>query len=868
MTPDRWQEIQALFLVAADLDPAAQAAYLAQACADAPSLRDDVVALLEADRRSAATPFISDAVAAAAQALAAERETTRLGEQVGPYRLVREVGQGGMGTVYLAERVDGQYASSVAIKFVRGALAAPELVRRLRAERQILADLTHPNIAWLLDGGTAADGTPYLVMEYVDGETIDRWCDHRRISLESRLALFRRVCAAVQHAHQALIVHRDLKPSNILVTADGTPKLVDFGIAKLVAGDDGQDTTGSLRLMTPAYAAPEQVRGGRISVATDVYGLGAVLYRLLTGRTPIDTARASPGELERRILEQEPVAPSLVAQGPAAAWRRSLRGDLDTIVLKALRKEVERRYTSVEQMAEDLQRHELGLPVRARADTWGYRGAKFLRRHRAAVGVGLTVVLLTAGYTIQLARARDQAQVEAAKATQVAQFLQNLFEVSDPTRSRTKTITARELLDQGAARIQRDLASQPEVQAMLMQVIGRVYKQLGFYDESRDQLAAALALQRRLHGPVSEEVAESERWLGGALEGMGAADSAEAYYRVELRVERALHRGDDEHVLLALADVAAFLKARSIKLAESEALWREALAMRERLGPNPQSLAMLSDGLAGTLQWEGNYAEAETWYRQAVALVRSQVPVDSSILYVAIHNLALTLESLGKIDEAILLERQSLAMALSYYGPDHPEVAAVRNGLGSALKAQGHFAEAEMEYRLSLTADSTVLGPDHPDVATCLGLLGTTLLAEHKLREAEVALRRALAVRRKAYGPEHPYVAISLNELAGLYLAQGRLGEAESLYRQALALRRRVHPPHHPYIAYSLVGLARTLLAQQRPHEAEPLLLEADTIRRQALPEGNPLRREVDSLLVVARESRGDRQVTAASLRK
>ncbi len=855
MTPDRWQEIQALFVAVVDQGPAAQAAYLAEACAGDPGLRDEVLALLAADRRSAAEPFISDAVAAAARALARDIEPTRIGERVGPYRLVRELGHGGMGTVYLAERVDEQYQASVAIKFVRGTLAAPELARRLRAERQILADLTHPNIAWLLDGGTAADGTPYLVMEHVDGEPIDLWCERRGVGLASRLALVRRICAAVQHAHQALIVHRDLKPSNILVTADGTPKLVDFGIAKLLTGDAGAEATGTVRLLTPAYAAPEQVRGGRIGVATDVYALGGVLYRLLTGRTPIDVTGVSPGELERRICEVTPAAPSDAAQGPAAAWRRALRGDLDTIVLKALRKEPERRYASVEQLAEDLRRYEAGLPVQARPDTWQYRGGKFVRRRRTGVVAAAALVVMTAAYTVQLSRERDRARIEATKAGQVATFLQDLFEVSDPRQSRGATITARELLDRGARRVTDGLADQPEVRATLMQVIGRVYDRLGLYDEARDHLDSAVAIRRRLFGDRHHDVAESEGWLGLALQHLGDAAAAEPHYREQLRIERALHAGDHEHLVSAEADLASFLHRAELP-DEAEARFRDAIAMRERLGPNAGSLAMLSDGLASTLSRKGDYAGAERWFRQAVALVRAEVPLDSVVLAIAIHNLSDVLVNLGQLDEAVTLQGQALAIYLAYFGPEHPEVATIRVGLGRVLRAQGAFAEAEEQFRLAI-ADSMRIGSGHPDIGTRFGYLGTTVLAQGRLDEAEAALRRALAIRRTALGPEHPYVAISVNELAGLYYARREWARAEALYRDALALRRRVHPPDHPYIAYSLVGLARTLVAEGRPRQAAPLVREAERIRAAVLPEGHPLRQEVDSLLEVTAQPVG-----------
>jgi len=857
MTPERWERVQALFLDASEQEPDAQAGYLEGACPDDAELRAEVLALLAADRDSGGGPFLSQAVAAAADALAGGAE--RIGEVVGPYRLIRQLGQGGMGTVYLAERVDGEYATRVAIKFVRGMLAAPELARRLRAERQILADLSHPNIARLLDGGHTADGTPYLVLEHVDGEPVDQWCERRRVDLAGRLALFRRICAAVQQAHQALIVHRDLKPSNILVTGDGTPKLLDFGIAKLLADSESGDATGTLRAMTPAYAAPEQVQGGRITVATDVYALGGLLYLLLTGRTPIELSGASPGEAERRILQQEPPPPSLAATGPALAWRRALRGDLDTIVLKALRKEPERRYPSVEQLADDLERHAAGRPVRARPDTWGYRGGKFLRRNRTGLAVAAAVLLLTAGYTVQLGRERDRARLEAAKAGQVSAFLQDLFEVSDPSRSRTETITARELLDRGAARIRTELARQPEVQATMMLTISRVYERLGIYQPAREQAAGALAIRRALESPPGEDVAEARTVLATAMQELGELDSAEAELREALRIERSRHRGDHEHLVSALANLASHFQGGGYRLDEGEALFREALAMRQRLGRNDGSLALLSDGLASVLNWKGDYAGAEPWFRQAVALVRTQQPVDSAVLSVAIHNLALALRHLGKLDEAVALERQSLAIAIAYYGPDHPDVSATRNGLGMALRDQGNLAEAESLYRASLVSDSTRFGVWHPNVANDYGLLGMTLLADGRLDQAEAALRRALAIRRRALGPEHPYVAISINELAGVYLARGKLGEAERRYREALALRRAQQPPHYPYIAYSLVGLARTLLAEGRPADAAPLLVEADSIRRATLPAGHQLRREVDSLLALAGAAVGAR---------
>lgn len=856
MTADHWARVQELFAAVADLPVAAQAEALARACSDDPALRDEVLALLAADRVSGRAAFLSQAVGAAADDFTRQGAggTARLGDQVGPYRLLREVGQGGMGTVYLAERVDGAYDASVAIKFVRGALASPELARRLRAERQFLADLAHPNIARLLDGGTAADGTPYLVLEYVDGEPIDQWCDQRALPLAARLALVRQVCAAVEHAHQALIVHRDLKPSNILVTRDGVPKLVDFGIARLLDAADGGEATGTLGLLTPAYAAPEQVRGGRISVATDVYALGGVLYRLLAGRTPFDLSGASLGEVERRITQEEPPAPSAVATGPTAAWARALRGDLDTIILKALRKEPARRYASVEQFAADLERYTDGRPVQARPDSVGYRLGKFVRRRRAGVLTALAGLVLTVGYTVQLSRERDRARLEAEKAGQVSAFLQHLFEVNSPSQSRTETITARELLDRGASRVATSLRGQPEVQATLMQVISNVYRQLAFFREARTQAESSLAIRRRLHGPTSEEVAESEVALSNALQGLGEMDASEAHAREALRIRRALApAAGDARVVASLSVLASVLKDASVHLDEAEALYREAIAMEQRVGPDSGVVAELSDGLGGVLGWQGRAAESEPLFRQAVEIVRRREPVDSEVLGIAVNNLALTLKALGKIDEATTLQRQALAIGLAYYQPDHPFIATYRKGLGMLLGEQGDDAGAAEQYRLALAIDTSAADPNPELIGTDYGLLGTTLQRMGRLDEAEAALRQALAVRRASLGPTHPYTAISINELAGLQLQKGELAAAERGFRQALALRRAARPLHKPYVAYSLVGLARTLMAEGRPAEALPLLAEADTIRREALPEGHRLRREVDSLLALVR---------------
>jgi eukaryotic-like serine/threonine-protein kinase len=430
-------------------------------------------------------------------------EIDRTGQVLGSWSLRRRLGGGGMSDVYLAERI-GDYSHQVAVKLVRPGLVSRADHNRLRAERQILARLNHRNIARLLDGGTTADGIPYLVMEYVDGERIDLYCDRYRLTLSERLSLFRGVCSAVHAAHQNLVIHRDLKPSNILVTRDRTLKLLDFGIAKLIEVRESAHTVAltkaDVRLFTPGHASPEQVRGELITTATDIYLLGVLLYELLAGRKPFEMRDVRLAEMELIICNQSPPLPSAVvnprntsaldmprlesvadARGTnPVRLRRELLGDLDNIVMKALRKEPERRYTSADELAADLRRYETGQPVIARRDTWRYRSSKFVRRHAMAVAASSAIVLLLAALAAtmtfqahRVSQERAVAERERSRSEETARFLAGLFEIADPSEAQGKEITARQILERGALRIQHELKDSPETQANLMETIVR-----------------------------------------------------------------------------------------------------------------------------------------------------------------------------------------------------------------------------------------------------------------------------------------------------------------------------------------------------------------------------------------------------------
>jgi len=484
MTREQWQAVRNVLEPALDLAPSKRGAYLDEACAGDAALRREVESLLQADDRATHAFLTGKAIDHVELSEDTAPPDTLQGRRIGPYLVLEEIGHGGMGTVYRAVRADDQFSQQVAVKAVRSGLADKLAIQRFKAERQILANLDHPNIARLLDGGATEDGRPYVVMEYIQGSPIDQYAEAHALSLHERLTLFRTVCSAVAYAHQRLVIHRDIKPANILVTADGVPKLLDFGIAKIL--DDPQQSAGVsigaeqtvtiVRLMTPEYASPEQVRGEPVTTATDVYSLGVVLYSLLTGRRPYVLTSKTAHEIVQAVLETEPEKPS--------ASNRRLRGDLDNIVLKALRKEPARRYTSVEQFSEDIRRHLDGLPVGARPDTLAYRGSKFVRRHKWAVlAAGLAVLALTGGMAATLREAYI-ARAERARAEQrfndVRQLANSmLFEVHDAIQNLPGATPARKVLVDRATQYLDKLAQEAKGDLSLQRELAAAYERVG-----------------------------------------------------------------------------------------------------------------------------------------------------------------------------------------------------------------------------------------------------------------------------------------------------------------------------------------------------------------------------------------------------
>jgi len=482
MTPEEWSAVEEILSQALERPAGERAAYLDEACGGDRDLRRRVESLIAADGRSW---NLLDSPAASAPPSSPSGRLPASGERIGAYEVLSEIGHGGMGIVYLAKRADKQFEKTVAIKVSREGFSGDSLERRFKAERQIVAGLDHPNIARLLDGGATPEGRPYLVMEYVEGQPLGQWCDARRLTTRERLEVFLDVCTAVEYAHQHLIVHRDLKPANILVTDEGTVKLLDFGIAKLIdpdpSGDPAERTGTQFRLLTPDYASPEQVRGGPISTASDVYALGVVLFELLTGEKPYRVADASPAEMLSIVCEREPVRPSAVAKPPVS---KALSGDLDTIVLTALRKEPSRRYGSVGALALDVRRHLAGQPIEARTDSLGYRAGKFVQRHRAAVAATVLVMAaLAAGLVMTLREARRAraAEASAEKRFNDVRRLANtfLFEIHDEVRDLPGSMRTRQLLVKRALEYLDELARERTDDPSLVRELAAAYQKVG-----------------------------------------------------------------------------------------------------------------------------------------------------------------------------------------------------------------------------------------------------------------------------------------------------------------------------------------------------------------------------------------------------
>ena len=822
-TPELLRRAEELLFTLSTLPPEQRSRAAEEACRGDAALAGEVRSLLaHADRLGAflEEPALgTDCVLlpGTARDEGGEERDEMVGRAVGRWRIERRIASGGMGTIYLAARADGEFTQRVAIKIVKRGMDTEEILRRFRAERQTLAALVHPNIARLLDGGATETGQPYLVMEYVEGLPIDAYCDARRLGNAERLRLFLLVCDAVSFAHRHLVVHRDLKPGNILVTDDGIPKLLDFGISTVIAsGAPPRATSAHERRLTPEYASPEQVTGRIVNTTSDVYSLGVILYELLTGHRPYHFPTRTPAEIERVIVEGptpppseavtrtetrpalgggagETISPESVSATRAATpeqLRRRLRGDLDTIVLAALRKEPERRYASVERLAHDVRCHLAGLPVSARKDTFAYRSAKFVRRH--AVGTSLAVVcalLLAAGVAAvawqagEASRQRDEAFLSRDQSKAVTTFLQDMLAAVDPAK-RGPDVTVHEVLDVAAARLDSELADQPLVQANLRDTIGKTYLSLGLYDDAEPQLRRAYTQRLELLGPHHHDVAESMSDLASLLYQRRSLDEAESLLRGALDVFREARGEKHPDVAVALSSLGAVLRAQG-RLEESEDVQRQSLEIRRAAcGADSVEAAESLNNLAAVLMAQSRLPEAEAALAEALSIRRARLPPLHPLVAQSIDNLAVILHREGALDRAEPLYREALALEKEQLGESHPDVAVTERNLATLLSARGDLAGAEALLGSCLEIREASYAPADLRVVTTRLDLAEVLVRQERWDEAAVQIEAAVAaVADPSTAPETRQSALS--RAAHLFEAHGDAGRAASLRESA-----------------------------------------------------------------------------------
>ena len=748
MDRDLWQKAEAVFLESADLAGSERDRFLKQRCSDDDELRNLVLKLLVGDAQD---DTVREAIGTAANELKNSQTDRFVGTTIGAYTVEEHLADGGMGIVYLAHRSDTQFEQTVAIKLLPSRLASDELRRRFRHERQVLAGLQHPNIGMLLDGGETDEGVPYLVMEYIAGTPIDEYCNSRDLTLDQRIALFGDVCAAVQFAHTNLVVHRDIKPSNVLVTNDGVVKLLDFGIAKLVdtPADAGLTMTGS-RIFTPRHASPEQVLGETITTASDVYALGLMLYELLAGAFPYEIGpTTSAGTIETVITSETPPPPSRHADASVA---KRIRGDLDTIVLKCLRKRPEVRYPSVAELTADLDRFLANRPILARPPTPAYLAARFWRRHRvAATGIAATMVAILVGTIattvgfVEARKAERTALAEARNAEAISGFLVSLFEESNPNVSAGDERSVREILEQGRERVDRELADTPLVQARVLATLSGVYKGLAEYENAEVLQRQALALAEVHATDQVDLLATLRSDLGDLYRNRGKHEAAVTILRSAIESFEAADTDINPDWANALSNLGLVLVEMDQRDA-GQAKLEAALDMRQLLYDEPHAQIALS-----------------------------------------MHNLA-WFHSRGDLNLAERYAVEAIAMREAVYGPTHPRTASTVSLLSRIYLAQERWDDAEREARKGVDIAERIFDTGHPDLSFAMYELASVLRDKGELEEARELFATIVDWERVSLGEDSYDYGMSVKAYANVLADLGEFDLAEALLHQSLAI--------------------------------------------------------------------------------
>ncbi len=808
-------QIKILFEQLVELTPEKRESFLDENCKDNPELRNELLSLLKSYERS--NDFLE---VASIETGSDENEIQNpfIGKHIGPYLIESEIGLGGMGIVYAGIRDDKEFEQKVAIKIIKHGFTSEYFLKRFQRERQTLANLKHPNIARLLDGGKSSEGLPYLVMEFIDGIPVTDYCVENNLSIKEKLNLFRLVCDAVQYAHRNLVIHRDIKPGNILVDKEGSPKLLDFGIAKLLDEDfvnpDESLTQTGIWLLTPEYASPEQIKGEKITTVSDVYSLGVIFYQILTGEQPYKSTNNSPAAISKIITEGKFVLPServkktetgdsIVNEIPKESRPRRekqlkngdkishyLKGDLDNIVLKAMHKDSSRRYSSVEQFSEDIRRHLTGLPVIAQKDTAGYRLSKFIQRHKVGFVTSVVFILFLIASIIAIAwqaniaeEERDIAKTESEKFERVNMFLQEMLSSVNPEEI-GRDVKVYDVLEKAAVNVQTELKDHPVIEAAIRRTIGNTYTNLGEYDRAKEHLEKALELNEKIYGKESKESAINLYDLGFYYHWIGELKIADSLYNKSL------------------------------------------LIFRKTLKEPTRDLALTLNGCALIQSDLGNYSKAVKQFEEALKILEEKFGKKDDDYASIMNNLAITTHSLNDLDKAEKYYLEAQKIFIELLGEKRTEVASTYNNLAFIYLDKNDFKRAEENFHKSYQLKLELKGEDHPDVGLAMMNLGNVEFRMGKFIEAENHFISAINNFKKSLNEDHLWLAMSYYWYGKILIEKSEYKDAEEYLHKALTIQSSALPENHQSIIMSKGELGISLLNQKKYNEAEKLLLE------------------------------------------
>ncbi|MEX0646774.1 MAG: serine/threonine-protein kinase [Balneolaceae bacterium] len=842
-----WDEVQTAIEEVLDLPEEEQIPYIEKKYQNSEELKFEVTQLLQSILES--EEWLENPEDYKSGLFVASPEDSQpsamIGEKIGHYRIKKLVGHGGMGSVFLAERDDGNFEQSVALKLIRREMATPSNIARFRREQQILADLSHSNIARLYDGGLTADGLPWLVMEFIEGIPVTSYCDEKKLPIQDRIHLFKQISRAVQYAHSNLVIHRDLKPDNILVTKEGQVKVLDFGIARLLDADPGDliQTREGSRMLTLRYAAPEQVSGKKLTTTVDIYTLGTLLYQLTAGVHPFDLNEKERAEVESIIKTTAAPHPAKrftalpADQQQELSVKRSaraneisvvLRSDLASIFLKALRKEPDSRYESAGELLEDLNRFEQNLPVTASDGTIRYHLGKFAKRHKAGITTAAAFILVFISfgffYTWQITSEGNQAKQEAQKAEEVSAFLTDLFEASDPMYEADNIPSALDLLERGEERI-HELNDQPASQAQLLGVIGRSLSSLARYDKAEDLLNRSSDLRQQIYPPDHPEIAEGLGNLAVLQRKKGNFAAAESLHTKALEIRQKSLGKIHDKTAESLNDLGVVLSTQR-KFEASDSVFKAASEIYNNLyGPDYHEIARSLSNQASNQRALANYMEAEALYQEAYDIWKSQFDPNHPNIAESIHDLALVKGLQGNVEEADSLYRISLKIYKDIFEEPHPRIAQNMDNLGVLLGKNGYYKESLPYLEGALEMFQSLYKDSHPQIAGSLNNLGRLNIEMGNYEEAKLLLNKALEIDIGKYGYSHPYVGGDLRNLGLISKSQENYPEAEGYFRKSLSIFEDELPENHTFVTETLTNLGEVLIFNNKPGEAEEVLV-------------------------------------------